>query len=298
MTAEEFNKLVRKGAVTHVGAFSDVKRTDFADRHVTQQGIMVELQEAKIDTIPEIFAAIAAGGFFNVEGDIKLEPAQTLTLDKDTEIVLNSKTISGSVSPSWKDNGDMIHVAAGKSSISGGSIIDELAWDGKSSPAGTVYVTSGAELILEDVNVTGVYPVWVKGDGALVTIKSGNFKSTVSQVIYVQGQSKVVIEGGTFEAPNFGDKNYCLNIKDSEYLKSKSAAEYIEVRGGRFIGFNPGAAESENLANFVAEGYESVKVEDNIFEVRKIKVTKKSKKATVETSQESSDAPVVDPVTE
>lgn len=274
MTTKEFDALVNKGLITQVGTIGDtvMPTPDFCKMHVTHVNVADELVEADVDTPAEVLNVFGDGGEVELAGDVVLDPAQTITVSKDSAIDLKGNALKGQVSPSWKDNGDLLHIAGGNVRIANGTIKDELAWDGKSSPAGTVFVDGGAQVELENVNVEGVYPVWVKDNGAVVTIKSGSFKSTVSQTLYVQGQSKIIVEGGTFEAPMFGTKNYCLNVKDSDYVKTKPATDYIEVRGGRFINFNP-AMNSENpMSSFVAEGYESVEVGPGVFEVRKAEI--------------------------
>lgn len=298
MNAKQFDALVNKGAVTHVGVVADIERLstdDFCAHHITHHEIASELVENKIDTVDEIIAALTCGGPIKVEGDINLNPATTVLISKDTELNLNDKTISGEVGSSSNNGGEMFYIDGCRVMIKNGSIADNLEWDGKSTPAGAVLITNGAEVEFDSVNVKGIYPVWIKGDGAVVTIKSGDFRSTVSQTIYIQGQSKVIIEGGNFEAPMFGTRNYCLNIKDSEYDKTKPATDYFEVRGGRFVNFNPAMNDAENpTTSFVAAGYESVEVEPNVFEVRRAEIPAVEPEPIVEETPVEETAPVAE----
>lgn len=107
------------------------------------------------------------------------------------------------------------------------------------------------------------YPVIVDG---VVEIYSGYFESGVdakgltNACVYARGNGHAIIYGGEFHS---ADGAYVLNIKDSDRATAK-----IEVKGGRFYGFNPAnnASEGPNT-NFVAPGYVSVEVEPNVWEV-------------------------------
>jgi hypothetical protein len=107
------------------------------------------------------------------------------------------------------------------------------------------------------------YPVIVDG---VVEIYSGYFESGVdakgltNACVYARGNGHAIIYGGEFHS---ADGAFVLNIKDSDRATAK-----IEVKGGRFYGFNPAnnASEGPNT-NFVAPGYVSVEVEPNVWEV-------------------------------
>ena len=107
------------------------------------------------------------------------------------------------------------------------------------------------------------YPVIVDG---VVEIYSGYFESGVdakgltNACVYARGNGHAIIYGGEFHS---ADGAYVLNIKDSDRATAK-----IEVKGGRFYGFNPADNASEGPdTNFVAPGYVSVEVEPNVWEV-------------------------------
>ena len=107
------------------------------------------------------------------------------------------------------------------------------------------------------------YPMIADGT---VEIYGGYFESgydangQANACIYVRGNGKVYIYGGEFHSP---DGSFVLNKKDAD----RATAE-IHVMGGRFYNFNPADNASEGAhTNFVAEGYVSVEVEPNVWEV-------------------------------
>ena len=139
------------------------------------------------------------------------------------------------------------------------------------------WVKEGAELTIEGegevVAQEAVYSMAVWANGGKVTIKGGKFYNNGdnSDLIYASNGSQVEIFGGEFYANENkgaeGTKNEhpALNIKDADRANTS-----IKVYGGKFYGFDPAKNVSEGPdTNFVAEGYVSVEVEPNVWEVRK-----------------------------
>ena len=133
-----------------------------------------------------------------------------------------------------------------------------------------IVVAEGATLTVEGNGVieavSGNDGYTIIADGTVV-INGGEFKSgkdangAANAVVYARGNGQVYVNGGYF--PNENASNYVLNKKDAD-----KATTVIEVRGGKFVGFNPAQSPSENpVENFVAEGYESVEVEAGVFVV-------------------------------
>lgn len=118
------------------------------------------------------------------------------------------------------------------------------------------------------------YSMAVWAQGGTVEIKGGKFYNGGDgcDLIYASAGGKVYIYGGEFhatersgEVPGTKNKYSALNIKDADRATSK-----IVVYGGKFYGFNPADNVSETEhTNFVAEGYVSMEIEPNVFEVRK-----------------------------
>ena len=134
-----------------------------------------------------------------------------------------------------------------------------------------IVVAEGATLTVEGDGVieavSGNDGYTIIADGTVV-INGGEFKAgkdangEANAVVYVRGNGKAFVNGGYF--PNENASNYVLNKKDAD-----KATTVIEVRGGKFVGFNPAQSPSENpVENFVAEGYESVEVETGVFVVK------------------------------
>ena len=133
-----------------------------------------------------------------------------------------------------------------------------------------IVVAEGATLTINGEGtieaVSGNDGYAIIADGAVV-INGGTFKAgkdengEANAVVYVRGEGKAFVNGGYF--PNENASNYVLNKRDAD-----KATTVIEVRGGKFVGFDPANSPSENPAeNFVAEGYYSNEVEANVFVV-------------------------------
>ena len=141
-----------------------------------------------------------------------------------------------------------------------------------------IVVAEGATLTVEGDGVieavSGNDGYTIIADGTVV-INGGEFKAgkdangEANAVVYVRGKGKAFVNGGYF--PNENASNYVLNKKDAD-----KATTVIEVRGGKFVGFNPAQSPSEYpVENFVAEYYESVETA-GVFEVRPAAVASKA----------------------
>lgn len=143
------------------------------------------------------------------------------------------------------------------------------------------WVKENANLIIEGDGIVesqdATYSMAVWANGGNVTIKGGKFYNhgDSCDLIYASAGGNVIIEGGEFfpAGPASGDvpgtKNAytALNVKDKDY---KEGISNIIVKGGKFYNFNPANNVSETTTpptNFVAEGYKSVEIESNVWEV-------------------------------
>lgn len=136
---------------------------------------------------------------------------------------------------------------------------------------GSLTIEGEGEVVAQDAT----YSMAVWANGGTVTIKGGTFRNggDSCDLIYASAGGNVVIEGGEFfpvgpasgTAPGTKNPYTALNVKDKDY---KSGVSSIVVKGGKFHNFNPAnnVSEGENT-NFVAEGYKSVEVEPNVWEV-------------------------------
>ena len=125
-------------------------------------------------------------------------------------------------------------------------------------------LTINGEGTIEAVSGNDGYAIIVEGT---VIINGGTFKAGVdangepNAVVYARGNGKVYVNGGLF--PNENNSTFVLNKRDAD-----RANTVIEVRGGRYYKFDPSNNLAENpQENFVAEGYLSLEVEEDWYEV-------------------------------
>ncbi len=125
-------------------------------------------------------------------------------------------------------------------------------------------LTINGEGTIEAVSGNDGYAIIAEGT---VIINGGTFKAGVdaagepNAVVYARGNGKVYVNGGLF--PNEKNSTFVLNKRDAD-----RANTVIEVRGGRYYKFDPSNNLAENpQENFVAEGYLSLEVEEDWYEV-------------------------------
>lgn len=116
------------------------------------------------------------------------------------------------------------------------------------------------------------YSMTIWAQGGEVTIEGGSYYNDGegSDLIYASMGGKVSIIGGNFHpckklegVPGTLDEYSALNIKDADRKTSS-----ITVKGGTFYNFNPADNFSEGPnTNFVANGYISNQIDDNIWTV-------------------------------
>ena len=186
----------------------------------------------------------------------------SINLDKEPAVIetkmfidLNNKTITGGV------------FAESGGTVNEGNTDSYAFW-----------VKEGGELIINGDGIVksqdAQYSMAVWAQGGKVTINGGKFynEGEGSDLIYASAGGKVYIYGGEFY-PNKKQEGVdgtanpysALNIKDKDRDTSS-----IVVYGGKFYNFNPADNKSEGPnTNFVAEGYKSVEIEPNVWEVVK-----------------------------
>ena len=184
-------------------------------------------------------------------------PDETVVIENGTKTInLNGKTLTAPIFTDESDN----------SSNSYGLWVK----------GGEVTIEGKGEIVAQDA----MYSMAIWANGGNVVIKGGTFRNSGDScdLIYVSAGGKVVIEGGEFfpagpatgAAPGTKNPYTALNVKDADYKSGKSS---IEVRGGIFHNFNPAENVSEewpegHSSGFVAEGFKSVEVEANVWEVK------------------------------
>ncbi|MCI5615173.1 MAG: CalY family protein [Clostridia bacterium] len=190
-------------------------------------------------TANELQDALTKGGVVNVTKD--LDPEATLTVSGEAEATLD---------------------ATGKTIANTSGI-----WDVAPNNWSLVSVQDNAKLTITggsfQAKKDDCYAVDVQDEGAMLTIKDGDFNGNISAVYAYTGV--VIIEGGTFKIQQLNSNNVqepyglLLNCFDANY-KNKTAN--IIVKGGSFFNFNPANNAAEGAGtNFVADGYKVVSEE-------------------------------------
>ena len=204
--------------------------------------------------------------------DYPVAPKNQLKIQKDFTLTMaNGVLMEGDLSDPilhfCQDNGT--NVINGNGTIRGGQNSDEtILVNGKGQ---TLTIDS------KDIRIEGgksrefaaAITVW---DGKLVindgTFVSGTDKSrNDSPAIYLMpfdqyDHAELEINGGIFKAAEGASAKYLINCHDDSIADCK-----ITIKGGTFVGFNPAASTGDTIngepANWVAEGYESVKSTEN-----------------------------------
>lgn len=199
---------------------------NWVDGNVTNGGETFDSQVTDEATLQN---AINRGGNIVLQNDITISSAINVPADVVVSLDLNGKTITNKVDNA---NTDIFFITAG----------GELTISGD----GEVIAVSGND----------GYPVNCQGK---ITINGGKFTSGkdangyANACIYAKNNGEVYVNGGEFKSEGV----YTLNKHDD----SKNTAT-LEVRGGKFINFNPASTAADNpVANYVAKGYKSVPVE-------------------------------------
>ena len=252
-TEDEYNRLITdgKGLVTNIDGTKSEVIFDLNKMYYIYEEDVPEVTPDE----PEKPIKIEFVGDVLLENNY--EPLEPIILSNIvTNVNLNNKTITAPVF--GESNGEVIK---------------------GDSDSYTFWVKKGADLTIEGngevIAQEALYSMAVWANGGKVTIKGGTFinHGDGCDLIYASNGGKVYIYGGEFKATERsgnveGTKNKfsALNIKDADRAISE-----IVVYGGKFYGFNPSDNVSETEhTNFVASGYESVEIETDVWEVRKI----------------------------
>lgn len=185
--------------------------------------------EATDHNYAELLLAAQNGGTVTLTDNVTLTAPLTIAQNASVTIDLNGKTLKNS------------------STSTALNVYGSLVINGE----GTVDGGQGGN------NVT----VWVQ-NGANVTINGGTFtvgpdaNNTGNSCIYSTGGT-VTINGGTFESKAaYNGKYYVLNLQNGSGGK-------ITCTGGTFKNYNPAEGDDHDQpTNFVANGYSSVKIDD------------------------------------
>ena len=182
---------------------------------------------------------------------------KTAVVSNKTSLSLNNQTLMGELFT--ESNGQILE----------GNSDSYAIWV---KEGGEITINGDGEVRSQDARYS--IAVWAQGGEVIINGGKYYYEGDGSDLIYASAGGKVYIYGGEFY-PNSMQEGVAgtandysaLNIKDSDRATSE-----IVVYGGKFYNFNPADNVSEGPGtNFVAEGYESVEIEPNVWEVRKIK---------------------------
>lgn len=208
-----------------------------------------DIDLVNIKNVESLKALVATGGSAKLVDDIEIDYPLVLTGDTDVTIDLNGHDIVNKTQVNT--NYTVVFNVTGKSHLT-------INGDGE------------VKALEETSDIDGYrMAVWAYDD-AVVDINGGYFYNKqinpgTSNLIYVMDNAVVNITGGKFETAmlNAQGTSLLLNIYDRDRATAK-----INVTGGQFVAFDPADCISEGPhTNFVADGYMSVKTEDNVWTV-------------------------------
>lgn len=215
--------------------------------------ILIPTVELKILTQNDLINAMKNNDFVKLTNDIELDDT-IIWEDGDITLDLNGYTLKGGL---FKE--------------SGGEILE-------GDTDSYVFWIKGGNLTIQGqgnvLTQSAKYAIAVWANGGNVYIKNGEYinNGEGSDLMYASAGGNIYISGGIFK-PNMmqdniaGTKNKysALNIKDKDRNISS-----IEVSGGIFYNFDPSSNLSEGPdTNFVVNGYKSVEVSEDVFQVIK-----------------------------
>ena len=198
------------------------------------------------------------------KSQLKIKQDFTLTMAND---VLMEGDLSDPILHFCQDNGT--NVINGNGIIRGGKNSDEtILVNGE----GQTLTIDSKDIRIEGGNSSKFAAAITVWDGKLVinqapfvsgTDNSGNDSPAIYLMPYDPlDHAELEINGGIFKAANGGSAQYLINCHDGSIADCK-----ITIKGGTFVGFNPAASTGDTIngkpANWVAEGYESVKSTEN-----------------------------------
>lgn len=206
---------------------------------VAEKGVAI-LPNNTILSAEDLMAELALGGIVKLTNNMIIN--QPIMITKDAVIDLNGYTIESTQ--------DVFDVSA------------KLTIEGK------------GKVIAASDNTCSWCTVFAH-DNADVTINGGEYSigapdGDYNDLIYARDNAKITISGGMYHSSgsvrNDGTA-FVLNLKDNSNAS-------IVVNGGVFDGFNPAKANTEPGGdyNFVADGYESYEVSENVWGIRPVEI--------------------------
>ena len=187
-------------------------------------GWTAKIGEAQYTNLAAALAAAKSGDTVKLVSDITTNTTIEVTGNKTITIDFDAYTLTGESGVQVLRVGGTANVTltATTGGINGGSRGNNVAIIAKENA--TINITSGNYTVGGDANGSG------------------------NSTVYVVGNGKVNISGGTFSSEKtYRDKYYVLNLKND-------ATGSISVTGGTFVGQNPGDGDDNKGGTFLAEG--------------------------------------------
>lgn len=199
-----------------------------------------------------------------LDSDLFVEQGE-LKITKNTKIELGGNELSSK----GGTYGDSVVISNGANvTISNGEIkASDKATQQQQSATIMIQSNNASELTLNNVKVTGFYPIYVNSsnEDTLVTINGGEIYTIQPEdpSIYVgKGTSnsttggKVIINDGVFGRAEDVNR-YLLNVQDIlRQQEGKEPRDFIICYGGKYWNFDPSNNKAEGEGtNFVADGY-------------------------------------------
>ena len=188
-------------------------------------------------TLKEAVAAAQDGDTVKLVSDITTNTTIAVTGNKAITIDFGTYTLTGASGVQVLHVGGTANVTltATTGGINGGSGGNNVAIIAKENA--TINITSGNYTVGGDANGSG------------------------NSTVYVVGNGKVNISGGTFSSEKtYQDKYYVLNLYNSD-------TGSISVTGGTFVGQNPGDGDDNKGGTFLAPGYTAKELEGDKYQV-------------------------------
>ena len=211
-------------------------------------------ENPKVNFVAPGKSSVANGSYYEVVDGIADETALTLAVASGVNVkLINDITLTTYIDVRTEITVDLngyniTHPADSKATYKD---VFEIYEEGK------LTIKGNGNVIAEDG-----YCVYAAGNST-VNINGGYYFSPVT-IVDARKNAKVTINGGIFKVDGTnnpeGDygQTFTLNLRDKTGNYVTELSEIV-VKGGKYYKYNPAESSSENpVANFVAEGYESV----------------------------------------
>ena len=195
----------------------------------------------KYETLAEAFAAAQSGDTVKLVADTTL--TGSVEINKSITLDLNGKTIhyTGKNQNTATQTHRALNITSGTVTIKSGTITTTVAGTDYPTEFDAVIVKSGAEVTLEDMNIT--------------------INDAKGSCLYVFAGGKATVKSGSYTNTNTSGERLLLNQADN-------TQQLLFVEGGTFDGRSPADGDNSGKpSTFLAEGYTAKTLEDGKHQV-------------------------------